>query len=157
MKPDIGIKSENLKAVCDALNISLADLHVLYIKTRHAHWNVEGPDFHAQHIFFEEQYRQLADIIDQVAERIRSLGQPAAATMGDFLKLTRLNEKSRKTNDSQGFIKELLEDHEGIIKYLRDLIDPFADKYGDAGTSDFVTGIMEMHEKMAWMLRAHLA
>lgn len=72
MKASIGIKPKDLAEVAQVLNRLLSDEHVLYIKTRNAHWNVEGTDFHAQHKFFEEQYGQLEDIIDDVAERIRS-------------------------------------------------------------------------------------
>ena len=156
MKPGIGIKPENLSKVAQSLNILLADEHILYIKTRNAHWNVEGQDFHAMHKFFEEQYGQLEEIIDDVAERIRALGHFAAGTLQSFLKLTHLTEQSRQKNDSPGFIKTLLADHEEIIIYLRENINRYANDLHDLGTSDFITGLMEKHEKMAWMLRAHL-
>ena len=94
--------------------------------------------------------------MDSVAERIRQLGHYAPATLVEFLALTRLTEKSAEKNDSAGFIKELLGDHEGIIIFLRENINAFANDYKDLGTSDFITGLMEDHEKMAWMLRAHL-
>jgi starvation-inducible DNA-binding protein len=156
METQIGIKPEYLADVAHSLNRLLADEHVLYIKTRNAHWNVEGPDFHAQHKFFEEQYEELEDIIDEVAERVRALGHYAVATMQKFLELTHLTEEARETNDSEGFIKELLEDHRTIIMHLRDCIDRYANEWHDMGTSDFITGLIKKHEKMAWMLRAHL-
>jgi starvation-inducible DNA-binding protein len=156
MQPNIGIKPENLTAVAHHLNGILADEFLLYTKTRNAHWNVEGPDFHAQHIFFEKQYEALDEIMDSVAERIRTLGHYAPGTLKDFLQLTRITEQTREKNDSAGFIRELLADHETIIVAMRENIDRFANEYKDAGTSDFVTGLMEEHEKMAWMLRAHL-
>lgn len=156
MQPNIGIKPENLTAVAHQLNGILADEFLLYTKTRNAHWNVEGPDFHAQHIFFEKQYEALDEIMDSVAERIRTLGHYAPGTLKDFLQLTRITEQTREKNDSAGFIRELLADHETIIVAMRENIDRFANEYKDAGTSDFITGLMEEHEKMAWMLRAHL-
>jgi starvation-inducible DNA-binding protein len=156
MQPNIGIKPENLTAVAHLLNGILADEFLLYTKTRNAHWNVEGPDFHAQHIFFEKQYEALDEIMDSVAERIRTLGHYAPGTLKDFLQLTRISEQTREKNDSAGFIRELLADHETIIVAMRENIDRFANEYKDAGTSDFITGLMEDHEKMAWMLRAHL-
>jgi starvation-inducible DNA-binding protein len=156
MQPNIGIKPENLTAVAKTLSAFLADEFLLYTKTRNAHWNVEGPDFHDKHKFFESQYDELDEIMDEVAERIRMLGHYAPATLKDFLQLTHLTEQIRSKNDSQGFIKELLEDHESIIVFLRENIKRFADELNDAGTSDFITGIMETHEKMAWMLRSHL-
>ena len=156
MKASIGIKPASLQAVATELSKLLADEVVLYTKTRNAHWNVEGPDFHAMHLFFETQYELLADKIDRVAERIRQLGHYAPATLQAYLELTHLTEKLSRPNDPPGFIRELLTDHEHVIVFLRENINRFADDYGDAGTSDFITGLMEEHEKMAWMLRAHL-
>jgi starvation-inducible DNA-binding protein len=156
MNPAIGITKDNLAKVAHALNGILADEFLLYLKTRNAHWNVEGPDFHAMHLFFESQYNQLDDIMDEVAERIRMLGHYAPATLKAYLELTHLSEQSREKNDSKGFIKELLGDHESVITHLRENINLFANDLQDAGTSDFITGLMETHEKMAWMLRAHL-
>jgi starvation-inducible DNA-binding protein len=155
MKASIGIKPANLQAVATELSKLLADEVVLYTKTRNAHWNVEGPDFHAMHLFFETQYEQLADKVDRVAERIRQLGHYAPATLQGYLELTHLTEKLSLPNDPLGFIRELLTDHENIIIFLRENISRFDEEYGDAGTSDFITGLMEEHEKMAWMLRAH--
>lgn len=156
MKVTIGITEKNRQIIADELAKLLADEYVLYTKTRKAHWNIEGADFYAVHKFFEAQYEQIDEIIDQVAERIRSLGHYAPATLKSFLELTHLTEMSDTKNDSQGFIKELLEDHESVIITLRENINPFVEKYGDAGTSDFITGLMEIHEKMAWFLRSHL-
>jgi starvation-inducible DNA-binding protein len=156
MQPNIGIKPENLTAVSHILNGILADEFLLYTKTRNAHWNVEGPDFHDKHKFFESQYEQLDEIMDEVAERIRMLGHYAPATLKDFLQLTHLTEQMREKNDSAGFIRELLADHETIIIAMRENIDRFATGFKDLGTSDFITGLMEEHEKMAWMLRSHL-
>lgn len=156
MEPRIGIKAENLKQVAHILSGILADEFVLYTKTRNAHWNVEGPDFHDKHKFFEGQYEQLEDMIDDVAERIRVLGHYAPATLKAYLELTHLSEQSGSPNSSIGFINELLDDHESIIERLREHINQFANEYQDLGTSDFITGLMETHEKMAWMLRAHL-
>jgi len=134
----------------------LADEFVLYTKTRNAHWNVEGPDFHSMHIFFEGQYQQLADLMDGVAERIRTIGHYASGTLKEFLELTHLSEVTNQKNDSAGFITELLADHDTIIDFIRGSIDAVQEKYNDAGTSDYITGFIETHEKMAWMLRAHL-
>src|SRR5882757_2042465 len=156
MKTNIGISPKNLQAVTVELTKMLADEFVLYTKTRNAHWNVEGTDFHSMHVFFEQQYNELDEYMDSVAERIRQLGHYAPATLQSFLSLTHLTEKLGEKNDSLGFIKELLMDHENIIIFLRENINRFANDYGDAGTSDFITGLMEKHETTAWMLRAHL-
>ncbi|HJT72442.1 MAG TPA: DNA starvation/stationary phase protection protein [Chitinophaga sp.] len=156
MEPNIGIKQEFLSQIALELSKILADEFVLYTKTRNAHWNVEGPDFHSTHIFFEKQYEELDEIMDSVAERIRALGHYAPATLKEYLSLTHLSEQSRSSNDSLGFIRELLADHESLVIHLRENINRFANDWHDLGTSDYITGLMETHEKMAWMLRAHL-
>jgi starvation-inducible DNA-binding protein len=156
MNPAIGIKKDSLTKLAHLLNGVLADEFLLCLKARNAHWNVEGPDFHSMHKYFEEQYEQLEEIMDGVAERIRTLGHYAPAAMKVYLDLTHLTEQSSEKNDSAGFIKELLIDHESIITRLRENINQFSNDLQDAGTSDFITGLMETHEKMAWMLRAHL-
>ncbi|WP_158800107.1 Dps family protein [Pedobacter sp. L105] len=156
MEPGIGITPENRLEVSHILNAILADEFLLYTKTKNAHWNVEGIDFHSKHLFFEVQFKQLDEIVDSVAERIRSLGHYAPATLKSFLELTHFSERLHELNNSDGFIKELLSDHEGLIIHLRENIDHFANGLKDYGTSDFITGLLETHEKMAWMLRSHL-
>ena len=156
MKTSIGIKEKDTKAVAKILNALLADEHVLYVKSRNAHWNIEGPDFHAQHLFFETIYNELSELIDEIAERIRAIGHYAVGSMKDFLALTHLSEIRYQKNDSQGFIKELLVDMESIIIFIHEQIDAVGETYKDAGTEDFLVGIIERHEKTAWMLRAHL-
>jgi starvation-inducible DNA-binding protein len=156
MKTEIGITEANRQAVATELAKILADETVLYTKTKNAHWNIEGEDFYDKHKFFETQFGQIDELIDSVAERIRSIGHYAPATLKSYLSLTHLTEQTREKNDSQGFIKELLEDHTTIITVLRGHIKPFSDDFHDLGTSDFMTTLMETHEKMAWFLRSHL-
>jgi starvation-inducible DNA-binding protein len=156
MKTEIGLKPADTAEIAQLLNRLLADEHVLYIKTRKAHWNVEGPDFLTIHRFFEEQYKQLESMIDEIAERIRIIGHYPLATLAGYLNETHLSEEGRETNDSAGFMSVLLEDHESIIMHLRENIERCTNDWHDAGTGDFITGLLETHEKMAWMLRAHL-
>lgn len=156
MKTEIGITEANRQSVATELSKLLADETVLYIKTKNAHWNIEGSDFYDKHKFFETQFGQIDEIIDGVAERIRSIGHYAPATLKAYLSLTRLSEQTREKNDSQGYIKELLADHESIIIILREHIKSFATEFHDLGSSDFLTGLMETHEKMAWFLRSHV-
>lgn len=155
MKANIGISEEHLKQVALALNKVLADLTVLYTKTRNYHWNVEGDNFMEMHKFYEEQYNELAETIDEVAERIRMLGHFAEGRLADYLKLTSLLEQEY-TNDQQQQLNNLLGDHETVIRSLRNLIDELEEKYKDKGTADFITGLLRQHEKMAWMIRAYL-
>ncbi|MBS1669648.1 MAG: DNA starvation/stationary phase protection protein [Bacteroidetes bacterium] len=156
MTTNIGITDANRQVVAGKLAKLLADEYLLYTKTRNAHWNVEGPDFFEKHKFFESQYEQLDNFIDDIAERIRAIGHYAPASLNAFLKLTSLTEETRETKDSKDFISALLADHESIIMMLRGFITELGNDQCDLGTSDFVTGLMEEHEKMAWFLRSHL-
>ena len=151
---NIGISSSNSQKVADELNKILADEFVLYVKTLKIHWNIEGRDFHALHIFLDEQYHQLQEIIDSVAERVRKVGHFANGSMKQFMEDASLKEMSEKGAISENALAELATDHEALIRKMRTLIDDFDEKYDDAGSSDFITGIMKQHEKMAWMLRS---
>ncbi len=153
---DIGIAENGRKAVADALTQLLADEHVLYVKTRNYHWNVTGMQFQALHELFGSHYEQLAEAGDDIAERIRSLGFYSPGSMQDFLKNSRLSESDHVNGDAQKMVSNLLRDHEAIIQILRHDLDEAMEVHKDAGTSDYLTGLMEEHEKMAWMLRAHL-
>ena len=155
MKPNIGLSGKSRDAVLAMLGRLLADEHVLYVKTRNFHWNVTGLDFGALHELFEKQYDALADSIDEIAERIRMLGGVAPGSMKEFLKLARLDEQPGGKLEAGKMIAALLSDHETVIRALREAIE-VADGAGDAGTNDFLTGLLEDHEKTAWMLRAHL-
>ena len=156
MKANIGITDDNRLAVTNELAKLLADEYVLYTKTRNAHWNIEGPDFYSKHKFLETQFTQFDELIDSVAERIRSLGHYSPGKLRTFLELTHLAETNEEKNDSKTYLTELLTDHESIIIHCRENIHQFGNDYQDFGTSDFVTGLMETHEKMAWFLRSHL-
>ena len=153
---EIGINPANRESVAYLLNTLLADEHVLYIKMRNYHWNVRGMHFQSLHKFFESQYEELSSLIDDIAERVRSLGHYAVASMKDYVNLTRLLESNHTDGNDQKMLRNLLYDHETIIRILRDELVKEADKYKDIGTSDFITTLMEKHEKMAWMTRAYI-
>jgi starvation-inducible DNA-binding protein len=114
-----------------------------------------GPNFHEKHKFFEQQNQRLDEIIDDIAERIRSVGHYAPATLKHYLELTHITEQSWKKNTGEEFVHELLFDHEGLIIRMRQALEKIS-PHNDFGTTDFITSLMEMHEKMAWMLRAQL-
>jgi len=149
-----GISSANSKKVADALNQVLADEFVIYTKTLKFHWNIEGRDFHALHLFLDDQYHQLQTIIDSVAERVRKVGHFAIGSMKEFLAEASLKEHAATTSVAESMLAELVSDHDALIRKTRTLIDDFDKKYDDKGSSDFITGIMKEHEKMAWMLRS---
>ena len=154
MKPNIDISDAARSSVVDILNRLLSDEYLLLTKTRNYHWNVTGPQFNDLHKFFEAQYDELNEIVDEVAERARQLGGRAFGTLAEFAKTSRLVEQPGVPPAASEMIRALLDDHESIIRSLRADIGPVADKFGDIGTSDFLTGLLEKHEKMAWMLRA---
>ena len=151
----IGLTDEARRKVADMLNHLLADEFVLYAKTRGFHWNVVGPHFGPLHALFESQYEALDETVDEVAERARALDGRAAGSLGEFMQLTRLKEASGALSDTQ-MIAALLADHEALVRVLRGAA-AFAGELGDAGSEDFLVGLIERHEKTAWMLRAHLA
>jgi starvation-inducible DNA-binding protein len=153
---NIGLNERQRRGVVEILSRLLADEFVLYAKTRNYHWNVTGPQFNDLHKFFEAQYEALDEVIDDVAERIRALGAPAVATLGEYQKLTRLKEHPGRYPAAQEMLGALLADHEAVVRQLRRDLAAALDDFGDAGTSDFLTGLMERHEKMAWMLRGFL-
>ena len=155
MQVNIGISEKNRQAVAVALNQLLADEHVLYNKTRNYHWSVEGPSFMEFHKLYESQYKILAETIDEIAERIRTIGHFAEGRLKELLKLTSLEEPEAPTDQAKQ-IENLEADHETIITKLRKFIKDFDEKYKDIGSSDFVTGLLKEHEKMAWMLRSYL-
>tara|TARA_R110002012_G_scaffold321944_1_gene552608 strand:- start:54853 stop:55329 length:477 start_codon:yes stop_codon:yes gene_type:complete len=157
MKTNIGISEDNRKKVTAILEKLLADEFVLYTKTLKAHWNLEGHDFHTKHVFFEEHYNAIKLFTDSVAERIRKLGHYAPGTLKEFLDLTHLKEKYEGDNTSHDYIKALLQDHDTIIQFIRENITKVDDEYKDAGSGDFLIGLMQEHEEMAWMLRATIA
>ena len=155
MNANLGIPDEHLQAISLELNKVLADEFVVYTKTRNYHWNVEGINFMEMHKFYESMYEELDEIIDELAERIRTLGHYAEARLKDYTRLTHL-EEPEYTNNQTEQLQNLLVDHEVIVKNLRKLITVFADDHKDLGTSDFVTGLMQKHEKMAWFVRSYL-
>jgi len=155
MNINIGISKENQKAIADKLNKVLADEFVLYVKTRNYHWNVESINFSELHDFYQEQYESLAEEIDAVAERVRKIGHYSMGRLEDYLKVTSLEEQ-KTTTDPKEQLTNLLNDHESIIRDLREFIPDLEDKYNDVGSADFITGLLQVHEEIAWKLRSHL-
>ena len=156
MKLNTGISDNHAKAIASILNTLLSDEYLLYTKTRKYHWNVEGMNFGPLHKLFENQYEELANMIDEIAERVRQIGYYALGTMAGFLKTTRLAEDADETTTSENMILNLLNDHETIIRILRKEFEKTDEKHKDHSTGDFLVDLAKEHEKMAWMLRAHL-
>jgi starvation-inducible DNA-binding protein len=156
MAVNIGIKDDDRQRVVAILNTLLADEFLLYTKTRNFHWNVTGPQFNDLHKFFEAQYEALDETIDEVAERARALGGRAHGTLEEFRSGARLGEKAGEVPAARDMLAVLLADHEALIRSLREDVVTVNDRYHDVGTADFLTGLLEDHEKAAWMLRSFL-
>jgi starvation-inducible DNA-binding protein len=156
MKANLGLTDKDRQGALEILDATLADEFLLYTKTRNFHWNVTGSDFSELHKFFESQYEALDEIMDESAERARSLGGIALGSMEEFLKAARLKEAPAKALSAGKMLAALLADHEALVRSLRKDVDACAGSFHDAGTADFLTGLMERHEKMAWMLRSYL-
>ena len=153
---NIDLTERSRESAVTILNALLADEFVLGTRTRNCHWNVTGPHFHDLHKLFASQYDALDEIMDDVAERARALGGQAVGTLSEFLSSARLKERPGKYPSASHMTAELLEGHEAVIRQLRADVVACDEKLGDAGTTDFLTGLMVRHEKMAWMLRAVL-
>jgi starvation-inducible DNA-binding protein len=156
MKTQIGLTQKNTDHIVTILTIELSNEMMLYVKTRKAHWNVTGESFMELHRLFEEHYKLLEQAIDEIAERIGKLGERTIGTMSEFSKLALIKEHPGKFTSSKDTIEELAKDHELLIVLLRTSIEECADTYKDAGTADFLTGLMLEHETMAWVLRRYL-
>lgn len=156
VKTDIGVKDDSRKKLVETLNMRLCDEYVLSTKTRKFHWNVVGPRFSQLHEFFEEQYEIIDEMIDEIAERARQLGGKSLGTLEEFVRHSSINEDPGQNPDAQTMISKLLKDHEAIIKTLRKNADEADEEYDDMATNDFFLQAVQKHEKMAWMLRAHL-
>ncbi len=154
MKPDISIGDNARKQVTASLRGVLADTFVLYAKTHGFHWNVVGSDFSQLHAFFEEQYRALWDSLDELAERIRALGELAPASLSEMQASHSLKESSGQPTAKE-MLKQLLDGHEGVIKSVRKTLET-AEKGGDEVTVDLMVERLTYHEKTSWMLRSHL-
>jgi len=156
MKINIGLTDQHRKKVCVHLNKLLSDEYTLYTTTLNYHWNVIDPYFGAMHAFFKDQYEKLFDITDDIAERVRTLDELAFGAMQDFLEHAHVKERPTKKLTTKQMLKNLLEDHEAIIRHMRQDIEIFSKELGDEGTANFMTEIMEKHEKIAWMIRSCL-
>jgi|688.fasta_scaffold31040_4 starvation-inducible DNA-binding protein len=153
---NIGIAENNLSQIIQLLNKLLADEYILNTKTHNYHWNVQGPSFYEYHKLLEIQYQQLDLLIDELAERIRSVGGNAIGTLTEFLKLSRLKEQEATYPKAETMISNLLADHEQIIRTIGD-DSKKCQELEDDGSADFLLGLKEQHEKMAWMLRSTIA
>jgi starvation-inducible DNA-binding protein len=155
-KINIGLTDQQRQGVIALLNRDLADASLLLIKTRKYHWDVIGPQFRTLHKLWEEQYEGLTLNIDSCAERVRALGGYPVGSAAGFLQLATIREQDDTRLSATTMVAQLLADHETIIRSLREHVDACSDQFHDQGTADFLTGLLEQHEEMAWMLRSFI-
>lgn len=156
VRANLGLSDMELAGSIKVLNRALANASLLGVKTKKFHWDVVGPQFMTLHKLWDDQYSALAEYQDQIAERVRTLGGFPVGTLEGFLRHTTLEEFPGDVPNATEAIAKLLHDHEHVVRDLRDGIDECEEQHGDKGTADFLTGMMEQHERMAWMLRSFL-
>jgi starvation-inducible DNA-binding protein len=152
MKNDIGLSDADRQKVAESLSRVLADTYTLYLKTQNFHWNVTGPQFRTLHLMFEEQYTDLAEAVDEIAERIRALGAVAPGSFSQFAKLSSIQEATAVPS-AEDMIRQLVSDNETADRTLRATAN-IAEEVNDIVTADLVTQRMAVHEKAAWMMRS---
>ena len=158
MNPGPALPFSPSSGVVSVLQLVLADECLLYTKVRNCYWNASHPQFRPLLRVFERQYDELARVIDEIAERVRSLGGDAMATMSAFLQHTRVNEEpARVPPSATRMVKQVVEDHEAIIRTVRGDIQTCLMEYSDAGTGEFLERLVKRHETLAWRLHAYLA
>ena len=152
---DIGISEQDRGAIAAGLNRLLADTFTLYLTTHNFHWNVTGPMFNTLHTMFMEQYTELWNAVDPVAERIRSLGHVAPGSYRQFGQLTSLKDVPASPPKAMEMVRILVEGHEAVARTARSIF-PLADRANDEPTADLLTQRLAVHEQTAWMLRSLL-
>ncbi|MEG4205618.1 Dps family protein [Microcoleus sp. Pol7_A1] len=155
-KLNIGLSDEQRAGVIELLNHDLADAYLLLIKTKKYHWDVVGPQFRSLHQLWEEHYQALTENIDAMAERVRTLGGYPIGTAEGFLKYGSIKEHMGDLPLATEMVSRLVDDHELVIRNLRQHVEQCGEEFNDDGTADFLTGLMEQHEQMAWMLRSFI-
>jgi len=151
---NIGIEADDRQKITTGLSRLLADSYTLYLKTHSYHWNVTGPRFRDLHMMFEEQYIELATAVDEIAERVRTLGYPAPGTFREFLELTAIEEVPGVPG-AEDMVKDLVVAQEIVVRTCREIL-PAAQDANDESTVGLVAERMATHEKAAWMLRSLL-
>lgn len=151
---DIGIAESDRKDIAEGLSRLLADTYTLYLQTHNFHWNVTGPMFQALHTMFETHYTEMAAAVDEIAERIRSLGMPAPGTYAEFVRLSSIQEVAGVPKAKE-MVQLLVLGHEAVARTARSVF-PVVEKAADEASADLLTQRMQLHEKTAWMLRSLL-
>ena len=148
------VEQLNTSPVADALKTLLADSYALYLKTQNYHWNVTGPNFKPLHLLFEEQYTDLAMAIDEIAERIRTLGDKAPGNWKAYAALTSIQDGNENA-DATAMVSEITKDQGVLVHTLKQALEA-AQEVGDEVSIGLIVDRMAVHEKNAWMLRSSI-
>lgn len=151
---NMGLEKEDRKAMVDALKCLLADTIILSLKARNYHWNVKGPLFLSLHHFFEDIYKDLEEGGDDIAERIKALGEHAPGSFNEYLHLTAIKEET-SFPEALDMVRQLTIDHDILIRRSKEVVD-IADSIQDVASSDLIVERIRLLSKHAWMLRSHL-
>ena len=143
-----------MSIIIKRLEVTLADTYALYLKTQNYHWHVRGPQFKSLHELFEMQYKELAEAVDQIAERILMLGHKAPATFKEFNELKTVKDGNSSISANQ-MVTELAEDHSILVRDLNQAI-KIAQENNDEGTITLLSDRIAAHEKSHWMLSASI-
>ncbi len=146
--------TKNNHELIDSLKNALADSYALALKTQNFHWNITGPNFESLHLLFDEQYHDLSEAIDLIAERIRALGAKTPASFSIFNKTTTISDGDENAN-SVAMLTALSQDQLIIIKTLKTAL-VCAQKLSDEVTINVIVDRLAVHEKNHWMLHASL-
>lgn len=151
----ISLEEKEIRPVVDHLNDLLANYHIHYQKIRGCHWNVKGHQFFTLHIKFEELYTVALTTIDELAERVLTLGKPAYSTFNDYITISKIKEVNTIGMSEDAMVKALVDDMAILIELEREILDVTEDA-NDDGTNNMVNGFMQYLEKNTWMLRSFL-
>ena len=152
---NIGINQQDRESVAQSIKHLLADTYTLYLQTHNFHWNVTGNQFRELHLMFEEQYNELAIAVDDIAERIRTLGVAAPGTYKLFAELSSIQEVEGIPEAKQ-MVEILKHSHETVVRTCRKAL-KIAQNADDESSAALISDRMRIHEKMAWMLRSLIA
>lgn len=155
MQLNTGINESKRTQIAEGMSTLLAETYTLYLKTHKYHWNVVGPMFQTLHVMFEQHYNDLALAVDEIAERIRVLGEKAPGSYAEYAKLSAVKEDASTDTVAEQMIVNLLADHEQVTKTAKSIL-PLLEDANDEGTNSLLGARIEYHEKTAWMLKSLL-
>jgi starvation-inducible DNA-binding protein len=151
---EIGLKNKPVIELVDHINILLANYQIHYQKVRGCHWNVRGHNFFDLHIKFEELYNNAQATMDELAERVLTLGKSPFSTYADYIKVSEIKEIKTEGLSAEKMVTEILADFQKLIEIEREVIEKATENAGDEGTADMIIGFLKFKEKTSWMFRA---